>query len=112
MFPDGTPFNATVVKYSIDREFVIDESSGPFAGTGTDTIINKTVVTGPYQVQFVLNTPFSAFLALAAFTPMYPVNPNVAPMPMHHCGDTCGIVNYTGNSGYREPDRSWTIPVE
>jgi len=102
-FPDGTPLNATVVKYSIDREFLIDEPEGPFAGVGYDTIINRTVVSGPYQVQFVLNEPFSAFLAQVAFTPMYPVNPNVAPMPMMRCGDTCGIVNYTGTVGTENP---------
>src|SRR5208337_212307 len=38
-FADGTAFNATVVKYSIDREFAIDENSGPFAGVGIDTMI-------------------------------------------------------------------------
>jgi peptide/nickel transport system substrate-binding protein len=88
-FADGTPFDANVVKYSIDREFAIDEPSGPFAGVGLDTLINKTVVTSPYQVQFVLNEPFSAFLAMVAFQAMWPVNPNVA--PMH------SIVNYTGD---------------
>jgi peptide/nickel transport system substrate-binding protein len=88
-FADGTAFDASVVKYTIDREFAIDEPSGPFAGVGIDTMINKTVVTGQYQVQFVLNSPFSAFLAIVAFQAMWPVNPNVA--PMH------SIVNYTGN---------------
>ncbi len=88
-FADGTPFNANVVKYTMDREFAIDEPSGPFAGVGIDTMISKTVVTGPYQVQFVLNAPFSAFLAIVAFQAMWPVNPNVA--PMH------AIVNYTGD---------------
>jgi peptide/nickel transport system substrate-binding protein len=87
-FADGTTFDAKVMKYSIDREFAIDEPEGPFAGVGLDTLINKTVVTGPYQVQFVLNEPFSAFLAMCAFQAMWPVNPNVA--PMH------SIVNYTG----------------
>jgi peptide/nickel transport system substrate-binding protein len=95
-FADGTPFNATVVKYTLDREFAIDEPEGPFAGVGYDTVINRTVVTGPYQVQFVLNSPFSAFLALVAFTPMYPVNPNVAP--------ASAIVNYTGDVATSNPN--------
>jgi peptide/nickel transport system substrate-binding protein len=103
MFPDGTQFNASVVKYSIDRQFRIDESAGPFAGVGYDTIINKTVVTGPYQVQFVLNAPFPPFAALVAFIPMFPVNPNVAAMPTYHCGDTCGVVNYTGTAATENP---------
>lgn len=97
-FADGTAFNATVVKYSIDREFAIDESSGPFAGVGIDTMINKTVVTGPYQVQFVLNAPLSAFLAIVAFQAMWPVDPNVAPMRE--------IVNYTGNVNTEIPTNS------
>lgn len=87
-FADGTPFNAKVVKYTVDREMAIDEPDGPFAGVGLDELINKTVVTGDYQVQFVLNAPFSAFLAMVAFQAMWPVNPNAA--PMH------SIVNYTG----------------
>jgi peptide/nickel transport system substrate-binding protein len=94
-FPDGTPFDANVVKYTMDREFKIDEPEGPFAGVGYDTLVSKTVVTGQYQVQFVLNTPFSAFLAVVAFTPMYPVNPNVATMN--------AIVNYTGTPATENP---------
>jgi peptide/nickel transport system substrate-binding protein len=94
-FPDGTPLDASVVKYTMDREFKIDEPVGPFAGVGYDTIINKTVVTGQYQVQFVLNFPFSPFLAVVAFTPMYPVNPKVATMS--------AIVNYTGTPATENP---------
>jgi len=106
-FADGTAFNATVVKYSIDREFAIDENSGPFAGVGLDTIINRTVVTGPYQVQFVLNAPFSAFLANVAFQAMWPVDPNVAPMPAVPARGTAeGIVNYTGNVNTEIPTNS------
>jgi len=95
-FADGTAFDANVVKYSIDRQMAIDEPEGPFAGVGLDTLINKTVVTGPLQVQFVLNQPFSAFLAMVAFNAMFPVNPNVA--PMH------AIVNYTGTVNTEVPN--------
>jgi len=95
-FADGTAFDASVMKYSMDRQMAIDEPEGPFAGVGLDTLINKTVVTGQYQVQFVLNYPFSAFLAMVAFNAMFPVNPNVA--PMH------AIVNYTGNVNNEVPN--------
>jgi len=95
-FADGTPFNATVVKYSMDRQMAIDEPEGPFAGVGLDTLVNQTVVVNPYQVQFVLNEPFSAFLSMVAFNAMFPVNPNVA--PMH------AIVNYTGNVNTEAPN--------
>lgn len=94
-FPDGTPFNATVVKYSVDRQFKIDEPEGPFAGVGLDSIINKTVVDSTYQVSFYLNQPTSFFLSLVAFQAMYPVNPHVAPMNK--------IVNYTGNVNTENP---------
>ena len=95
-FADGTAFDANVVKYSMDRQMAIDEPEGPFAGVGLDTLINKTVVTGPLQVQFVLNQPFSAFLAMVAFNAMFPVNPNVA--PMH------AVVNYTGTVNTEVPN--------
>lgn len=95
-FADGTPFNAQVMKYSIDREMAIDEPEGPFAGVSLDTLINKTVVTSTYQVQFVLNQPFSAFLAMCAFNAMFPVNPNIAPMQ--------AIVSYTGNVSTEVPN--------
>jgi len=95
-FADGTPFDATVMKYSMDRQMAIDEPEGPFAGVSLDTLINRTVVVSTYQVQFVLNQPFSAFLAMAAFEPLFPVNPNIA--PMH------SIVNYTGNVNTEVPN--------
>ena len=103
-FADGTPFNATVEKYSIDRQMIIDEAEGPFAGIGLDQTINRTVVSGPYQVQFILNEPTPSFLAEVAFVPMWPVDPNVAPLPSYHCGDTCGVVNYTGNVATENPN--------
>jgi peptide/nickel transport system substrate-binding protein len=99
-FADGTPFNASVVQYSMDRQFKIAEPEGPFEGVGYDGFtggfINKTVVTGPYTIQFVLNQPFSAFLSTVAFIPLYPVNPNIAPKS--------AIVNYTdGNAVASNP---------
>ena len=36
-FPDGTAFDANVMKYTMDREFAIDMPEGPFAGVGYDT---------------------------------------------------------------------------
>jgi peptide/nickel transport system substrate-binding protein len=84
------------MKYSIDREFKIDEPEGPFAGVGLDSLISKTVVTGPYQIQIVLSEPFSAFLAMVAFQAMYPVNPKVAPVNE--------VVNYTGTVSTEDPN--------
>jgi peptide/nickel transport system substrate-binding protein len=99
-FPDGTPFNASVVQYSMARQFAIAEPEGPFEGVGYDGntggFINKTVVVDTNTIQFVLNQPFAAFLATCAYIPLYPVNPSVA--PMH------SIVNYTdGNAAASNP---------
>ncbi|MGA2199207.1 MAG: ABC transporter substrate-binding protein [Nitrososphaerales archaeon] len=102
-FSDGTPFNATVVKYSIDRQMRIDESAGPFAGVSLDTIINRTIAVDANTVRFVLNQPVSFFLQLVAFWAMYPVNPHIAPMPTcYRCGSS-GVVNYTGNVATENP---------
>jgi peptide/nickel transport system substrate-binding protein len=104
-FPDGTPFNATTVKYSVDRQFAIQEASGPFVGAGLGGtgaqccgVINHTVVTGTYQIKFYLNSPFTAFLGMAAFSALYPVDPAIAKMPAHpNPGTNEGVVNFTSN---------------
>ena len=104
-FADGTAFNATTVKYSIDREFAIQEADGPFVGAGIGGtgaqccgVINHTAVTGNYQIKFYLNQPFTAFLGMMAFTALYPVDPKVAPMPAHpNPGTHEGAVNFTSN---------------
>jgi len=99
-FADGTPFNASVVDYSVKRQFAIAEPEGPFEGVGypgPDGWLNKTVVVDANTIQFVLNYQFSAFLATLAFIPLYPVNPSVAPMNE--------IVNYTsGNAAASNPN--------
>ena len=104
-FTDGTPFNATTVKYSVDRNFAIQEAEGPgvgagIIGTGAQCcgIINHTVVTGPYQIEFFLNHPGAYFLGMMAFSAMFPVNPKYAPMPAHpDPGTNEGVVNFTSN---------------
>jgi len=57
-------------------------------------------------VEFVLNEPVSFLLQLVAFQAMYPVNPNVAPMPAHvyRNGGSTGVVNYTGNVATEDPN--------
>lgn len=106
-FADGTPFNATVVQYSVQREFAIQESAGPFVGAGVGGsgaqccgVLNHTTVTGPYQIKFYLNEPFTAFLGMVAFQALWPVDPKIAPMPAHPSpGTNEGIVNYTSSCG-------------
>jgi peptide/nickel transport system substrate-binding protein len=113
-FPDGTPFNANVVNYSVNRQFVIQEAAGPFVGAGigsftsvvgSEGALNHTQVMGTYKINFYLNQPLAAFLGMMAFTAMYPVNPNVAVMPPHpNPGNSVGVINYTGNVATENPN--------
>ncbi|MGD0319554.1 MAG: ABC transporter substrate-binding protein [Nitrososphaerales archaeon] len=112
-FADGTAFNATAVKYSVDRQFAIQEAAGPFVGAGIGGtgaqccgVINSTKVLGPYLIQFKLNQPFTSFLGMMAFATMYPVEPKLAPMPAHpHPGTNEGVINYTGNVATENPNQ-------
>jgi peptide/nickel transport system substrate-binding protein len=112
-FVDGTPFNATAVKYSIDRQFAIQEANGPFVGAGIGGtgaqccgVINSTKVLSTYSIQIKLNQPFTAFLGMMAFATMYPVEPKLAPMPVHSDpGTSIGVINYTGNVATENPNQ-------
>jgi len=112
-FADGTPFNATAVKYSIDRQFAIQEAEGPFVGAGIGGtgaqccgVINSTTILNNYKVQIKLNQPFAAFLGMMAFATMYPVEPKMAPMPAHpYPGSNTGVINYTGNVATENPNQ-------
>ncbi|NPA69656.1 MAG: ABC transporter substrate-binding protein [Crenarchaeota archaeon] len=71
-FHDGTPFNATAVKFSIERLLAIDK--GP-AWMFED--IEKVVIVGPYEVKIILKHPDPAFLEkLAAAWGLYIVSPS------------------------------------
>jgi len=92
MFPDGTEFNATHVKYSFDRAINLIPSipEGAPAGLGYDLIINRTEVISKYTVRFVLNFPFSPFLGVLACRASAIVDPKYAPMDAqinHTAGD-------------------------
>ena len=112
-FADGTAFNATAVKYSVDRQFAIQEAAGPFVGAGIGCtlpdctgVINSTKVLGNYLIQFKLNQPFASFLGMMAFATMYPVEPKLAPMPAHPSpGSNEGVINYTGNVATENPNQ-------
>jgi peptide/nickel transport system substrate-binding protein len=75
---DGTPFNASCVKFSFDRlnhlivteESILGELYEPLLQLHPDTplVINETVVVSDYVVKFVLNYKYVAFLALLCFS--------------------------------------------
>lgn len=70
-FHDGSPLNATVVKWSLDRAM----SMGGDPAFLLTEIVNKTEVTSEYQLKIYLKYPFSAFPSILAFTVAYPVTP-------------------------------------
>ncbi|MBW2617711.1 MAG: peptide ABC transporter substrate-binding protein [Deltaproteobacteria bacterium] len=75
-FPDGTPFNAEVVKYSIERAFKIEANYSWMV----TRFVEKVEVLSEYEVKFVLKSPATFFPAVIAVAAYAPVNPNVYPM--------------------------------
>ncbi len=74
-FTDGTPFDASAVKWSIDRVMAL---KGDPSWLVTDFVDHVDVV-DTYAVKFVLKNPVSYFPSLVASCPYYPVNPNIYP---------------------------------
>jgi len=74
-FTDGTPFDASSVKWSVDRVIAL---KGDPSWLVTDFVDHVDVV-GKYAVKFVLKNPVAYFPALVSTCPYYPVNPNVYP---------------------------------
>ena len=70
-FHDGSPLNATVVKWSIDRAIAMNGDPAFLLSE----VVNRTEVTGDYQIKIYLKYPFSAFPSILAFTVAYPVTP-------------------------------------
>lgn len=95
-FYDDTPFDASAVKYSFDRNTHLANPDGPQLGLGYGDIIDHTEVTGTYQVVFHLKVPYAPFLALMAFAGSSIVNPKLAPDCTTDCGQSPGqAVQYT-----------------
>jgi peptide/nickel transport system substrate-binding protein len=98
-YDDGTPFNSTDVKFSVDRGIQIADPDGAFVGLGIGDIIGSVTTPNATAVVFHLKQPFSAFLSLMTFGIMYPVNPSKVPaVHCNPCNDATGIVNFTSSS--------------
>lgn len=81
-FHDGTPFNATAVKWNFDRVYrLIGQIPFDFLWLLPDStpIINETQVLDEYTVKFILNTPYGPLLSLFASTYSYIVSPTATP---------------------------------
>jgi peptide/nickel transport system substrate-binding protein len=98
LFPDGTEFNATHVKYSLDRaiRLIPKIPEGAPAGLGYDLIFDHIDVLSKYKVRFVLKVPFSPFLGILSARSSAIVDPKYAPSNSQ--------VNYTaGNARTSTP---------
>lgn len=112
-FPDGTPFNAHAVKWSIDRVMALGGDPSWLVGD----FVSEVQVVDSTTVRFVLDQPFALFPALVATAPYYPVSPNCFPPYQFDSSSTCGgigpytIVTWTqgvsielrANTGYYGP---------
>lgn len=83
-FHDGTPFNATAVKYTFDRlNWLIENKTSQIAELyeplaqlypTTPLVISEVVVVSEFTVKFILNYPYVAFTALLCFSGSYIVH--------------------------------------
>ncbi|QDZ39283.1 peptide ABC transporter substrate-binding protein [Euhalothece natronophila Z-M001] len=72
VFHDQTPFNAEAMAFSL-RRFMENEGQPSFL---LADIVNSVEATGDYELTIELDSPFSAFPALLAFTGTAAVSPN------------------------------------
>ncbi|MBW1710178.1 MAG: peptide ABC transporter substrate-binding protein [Deltaproteobacteria bacterium] len=75
-FSDGTPFDASAVKWSVDRVIAL---KGDPSWLVTE-FVDRVDVVDKYTVKFVLKNPVAYFPSLVASVPYYPVNPNIYPV--------------------------------
>ncbi|MCF2137786.1 MAG: ABC transporter substrate-binding protein [Candidatus Thorarchaeota archaeon] len=84
-FDGARPFNASVVKYTFDRNCNLTgnglwEPDGPQLNIGYDSIISSVEVVSTYVVAFHLKMKFAPFLQLMSCAASYMVDPKYAPM--------------------------------
>ncbi len=85
-FPDGTPFNAEAVKWSIDRVFRLEGDPSWLV----TAFVDRVEVVDEYTVKFVLKNPVNYFPLLVATMPYAPVSPNCYPADEIAADSTCG----------------------
>lgn len=84
VFEDGSLFNASVVKYTFDRNCDLEgdgllEPDGPQLNIGYVDIIDNVTIINDFKVRFYLKIPFAPFLQLLSIPSSYMVDPQYAP---------------------------------
>ncbi|MHA1706292.1 MAG: ABC transporter substrate-binding protein [Promethearchaeota archaeon] len=115
-FQDGTPFNATAVKFSFDRLAFLMNLTGtlpPDNVYGIPTIvselyewpdgtpiINRTEIVDTYTIKFVLNKPYGPFLPLLTFTASFILSPKSTPSDDYISMATASSENCVGTGPF------------
>lgn len=85
-FPDGTPFNAEAVKWSIDRVFALEGDPNWLVTSFVDSV----EVLDEYTIKFNLLAPVNYFPLLVATQPYSPISPNCYSEDAIDADSTCG----------------------
>jgi peptide/nickel transport system substrate-binding protein len=98
-FPDGTPFNAEAVKWSIDRVMRLEGDPNWLV----TSFVESVEVVDEYTVQFNLLGPVNYFPLLVATQPYSPVSPNCYSEDQFDADSMCsGVGPYTITSWDRD----------
>jgi peptide/nickel transport system substrate-binding protein len=87
-FPDGTPFNAEAVKWSIDRVIRLEGDPNWLVSS----FVSDVEVLDEYTIKFNLLAPVSYFPLLVATQPYSPVSPNCYSEDEFDADSLCGGV--------------------
>jgi peptide/nickel transport system substrate-binding protein len=87
-FPDGTPFNAEAVKWSIDRVFALEGDPNWLV----TSFVESVEVLDEYTVKFNLLAPVNYFPLLVATQPYSPISPNCYSEDEFDADSMCGGV--------------------
>ena len=87
-FPDGAPFNAEAVKWSIDRVFALEGDPNWLV----TSFVESVEVVDEYTIKFTLVAPISYFPLLVATQPYSPISPNCYSEDAFDADSMCGGV--------------------